>query len=89
MNPTILYMFGIWNIFVFILYGIDKYRAVKNKWRISEKMLLTCAFLMGSIGAAFGMEIFRHKTQKPLFKIGIPFAICVNCAVIVLIFRGI
>ncbi len=89
MNPAFLYVFGIWNTFVFVLYGIDKYKAVKNRWRISEKLLLTCAFLMGSFGAVFGMKIFRHKTRKPLFRIGIPFAIFINCAVIVLIFRGI
>ena len=89
MNSAFLYVFGIWNVFVFVLYGIDKYKAVKNRWRISEKFLLTCAFFMGSLGAAFGMGIFRHKTRKPLFKIGIPVAIFINCAVVVLIFRGI
>lgn len=57
------------NIFSFILYGIDKYKAKKNEWRIPESLLLTISFLGGSIGSNLGMIIFRHKTKKMKFKI--------------------
>ena len=51
---------------------IDKGRAVKNLWRIPEKTLLSLALLGGSLGVLLGMRLFRHKTKKPLFSIGVP-----------------
>ena len=68
----LLYMIGIWNVVVFIMYGIDKLKAVKNWWRISEKVLLMSAFLLGGIGAFFGMRIWRHKTKHTLFNVLVP-----------------
>ncbi|MCL2565268.1 MAG: DUF1294 domain-containing protein [Defluviitaleaceae bacterium] len=81
----------IWNILVFILYGIDKRRAVKGKWRISENMLLTCAFIAGGIGAFMGMMIFRHKTKNIKFKTFVPLALVINIAAAVFVYgeRGI
>ncbi|UAL07036.1 MAG: DUF1294 domain-containing protein [Candidatus Methanogranum gryphiswaldense] len=52
----------------FALYGIDKRRAIKDQWRISEATLLTVSFF-GAIGAVAGMKTFRHKTQKLKFKV--------------------
>lgn len=59
------------NAVSFALYGLDKYKARKEKWRISEQSLLIAAFL-GPIGAWLGMTQFRHKTQKPIFKYSVP-----------------
>ncbi|MCL2593439.1 MAG: DUF1294 domain-containing protein [Defluviitaleaceae bacterium] len=73
-----------WNIIVFFLYGIDKQKAKKGKWRINETTLLICTFLMGSVGAFFGMNVFRHKTNKWKFKIGVTLAILLNLAIIFL-----
>lgn len=84
MIPVLVWILVIWNTIVFAIYGIDKYKAVKNKWRISEKVLILCAFLMGSAGAILGMEIFRHKTKKLTFKIAIPLAFLANCGVIIM-----
>ena len=56
----------------FLAYGIDKKRAVRNQWRISEKALLGMAALGGSIGALAGMKIFHHKTRKAKFFVGVP-----------------
>lgn len=39
------------NVVTFIVYGIDKYKAKKAKWRIPEATLLLLAVLGGSIGA--------------------------------------
>jgi len=55
----------------FVLYGLDKFKAKRQKWRISEQTLLVAAFF-GPIGAWMGMQRFRHKTQKPLFKFLVP-----------------
>ena len=60
------------NAFTFLLFGIDKKRAIEDKWRISEKALLAFAAAGGSVGAIMGMYTFRHKTRKPLFKYGLP-----------------
>lgn len=68
----ILYLIAVWNIVVFIMYGIDKLKAVKNWWRISEMMLLISAFLLGGVGAFFGMRIWWHKTKHTLFNVLVP-----------------
>ena len=73
----------VWNIIVFALYGIDKYRSIHGKWRRSEKALISCAVFLGAAGAYLGMRIFRHKTKKPLFNIGIPICILINISVFI------
>jgi uncharacterized membrane protein YsdA (DUF1294 family) len=73
----------VWNIITFSLYAIDKAKARKNQWRISEATLIICAFLMGGIGALLGMQILRHKTQHIKFKVLVPIAVVVNIAALV------
>jgi len=60
------------NAVTFIVYGIDKYKAKKAKWRISEATLIMLAFLGGCIGAWLGMKVWHHKTMHKKFKYGIP-----------------
>lgn len=60
------------NISAFCIYGIDKYKAIKGKWRISEATLILSAVIGGSIGALAGMKVFHHKTQKKKFSLGVP-----------------
>ena len=81
----------IWNIITFFLYWIDKAKAKKNKWRISEATLIICAFLLGSIGASLGMSLLRHKTKHLKFKLMIPLSVVVNICFVVgyLYFAGI
>ena len=67
----IYYLLAI-NAVAFIMYGIDKYKAKKVKWRISEATLLLLAVLGGSIGAWMGMKVWHHKTMHKKFKYGIP-----------------
>ena len=57
------------NIITFIIYGIDKYKSIKHKYRISENTLILLAILGGPLGAILGMIIFHHKTKKKKFKI--------------------
>lgn len=73
---------ALWNGLVFLLYGIDKKRAMTDQWRISEKTLLLCAFLMGSVGAFFGMRVFRHKTKHLTFQILVPVAVVLHFALL-------
>lgn len=57
------------NIITFIIYGIDKYKSIKHKYRISESILIILAILGGALGAFLGMIIFHHKTKKKKFII--------------------
>ena len=60
------------NFVTMLVYGIDKFKATKGKWRIPESILLLLAVLGGSIVAWLGMRVWRHKTQHKKFKYGIP-----------------
>lgn len=60
------------NVAGWLLMGIDKQKARKGAWRISEKTLFTCAFLGGSVGTTLGIWTFRHKTKHWQFKYGMP-----------------
>ena len=73
------YLLGI-NAVTFIVYGIDKYKAKKAKWRIPEATLLLLAVLGGSIGAWMGMKVWHHKTMHKKFKYGIPAILLIQIA---------
>lgn len=62
------------NIVAFAMYGIDKSKAKKKHWRISEASLLSVAFLGGAYGAWLGMRVFHHKTRHKKFQILVPLA---------------
>ena len=68
------------NVVTFIVYGIDKYKAKKAKWRISEATLLLLAVLGGSIGVWMGMKVWHHKTMHKKFKYGIPAILLIQIA---------
>ena len=82
MTNIILYYLLAINIATFLLYGIDKYKAKKGKWRISEATLLTMATIGGSIGAWAGMRLWHHKTMHKKFKYGIPVIIIMQIALV-------
>ena len=85
MKTFVIYLLFI-NVIAFFIYGIDKRRARKGQWRISENTLLGVAFLGGSVGALFGMSVFHHKTRKKKFNLGVPM-ILVMQVVILLIYK--
>ena len=62
---------------------IDKQRAIKREWRISEKTLLTLAFFGGAVGGVLGMYLFRHKTKHNAFAFGFPLMAAVHIYLIV------
>ncbi|MGX8852432.1 DUF1294 domain-containing protein [Amedibacillus sp. YH-ame10] len=72
----------VWNIITFTMMGIDKWKAIHKEMRISEKMLLSCSLLLGSLGTLLGMIVFRHKIRKPLFYISVPVMIIVHSLII-------
>lgn len=70
------------NIVSFFLYGIDKYKAKKGKWRTPEAVLILFAVFGGALGAFAGMHAFRHKTLKKKFTITVPVFIIVHILII-------
>lgn len=75
------------NVFGFIQFGVDKKRAQKGKWRISEASLFTTALLGGSIGCIVGMKVFRHKTKHKSFIIGMPLILLLQIIAVVLVLQ--
>lgn len=62
----------IMNLLGYISMWADKRRAIKGKYRISEKALFIIAISGGSLGSILGMNQFRHKTKHWYFKYGMP-----------------
>lgn len=75
----LVYLLAI-NIITFATYGIDKMKAKRNKWRISEATLLLLALCGGSLGAWAGMKVWHHKTKHLKFKYGVPAIILLQIA---------
>lgn len=71
----------IWNLTTFFMMGIDKWKAIHDKHRISEKTLLLSCLVMGAVGGIAGMLIFHHKTRKVKFQILVPICLIINGAV--------
>ena len=66
------------------MFGADKVRAAKGRWRISEAALILAALLGGSIGALAGMRIFHHKTRHRKFTVGIPVILALQIILMVI-----
>ena len=81
-NNIIIYLVII-NIIGFLAMGIDKWKAKNNNWRISEKSFFIITALGGGIGTIIGMYIFRHKTKKTDFTIGLPAILILETVLIV------
>ena len=71
MKYIIIYLI-ILNLAGLITMASDKKRAKGKRWRIPESVLLTIAFIGGSLGSTAGMLIFRHKTKHLKFTILLP-----------------
>ena len=81
MEALLYYLIAI-NIVTFLVYGIDKWKAKHNSWRISEATILILAVIGGSIGALLGMKVWHHKTQHKKFKYGLPLILLAQIALI-------
>ena len=66
------------NLIGFLVMYIDKNKAKKGSYRISEKAIFITALILGGIGVYAGMYKFRHKTKHLSFTVGIPVCIVLN-----------
>ena len=76
----LLYLAAI-NIVAFFVYGIDKWKARHDKWRVTEARLLSISLLGGSVGAFLGMKVWHHKTQHNKFRFGLPLILILHLAI--------
>ena len=83
MLALIIYGLLALNLITFITYGIDKRKAKKSRWRISESSLLLLALCGGSVGAWLGIKVWRHKTQHKKFYIVIPLIMTLHFALVI------
>lgn len=81
----LLILYAMVNVVSFAMYGIDKRRAKKNRWRIRESALLGVTWLMGGVGAVLGMKTFRHKTKHAAFVISAPVAAVLQIALMIFV----
>ncbi len=83
---VILSLILIVNVLAFLLYGIDKWKAKRARWRIPESVLLGLAAVGGSVGAWLGMRVWHHKPQHKKFCYGVPAILLAQIVLLVWIF---
>ena len=76
------------NVVAFVVYGVDKYKAKRGRWRTPEATLLGLAAIGGSIGAWLGMRVWHHKTMHKKFQYGVPLILIAQIVLVVFILRS-
>ena len=84
MRVMLIYYLLAVNVLTFIVFGVDKWKAQRGRWRVPEATLMGLAALGGSVGAWLAMQLFRHKTQKKKFRYGVPALFVLQVAAVVL-----
>ena len=81
-NIELVYLL-VMNAVGFAVMGMDKYKAIKGRWRVPEKTLFLLSILGGSVGTWAGMYAFRHKTKHWYFVIGMPAILFIQIALVI------
>ena len=79
---VLIYLAAI-NVVTFFLYGVDKWKAKRSKWRVSEAALIWMAVFGGSVGAWLGMKAWHHKTQHKKFTYGLPLILMAQIGLVI------
>lgn len=87
MTKLLIVYFTLINLITFVMYGVDKYKAKKSKWRIPEATLLWMAVIGGSIGAWIGMKVWHHKKLHKKFRFGVPVILLLQLAAVFYFYR--
>ena len=77
------------NLIGFCIMGVDKKRAIRGAWRISEASLFSTALLGGALGCTLGMRFFHHKTKHWYFRYGLPTIFVAQVLLGILIYKGV
>ena len=78
MEQVIFIYITVMSILGFVLMGIDKHKAHRHKWRISERSIFVVGLLGGGLGVLLGMSFFHHKIKHLKFTLGIPLVLLTN-----------
>lgn len=84
-NGVLAYII-VMSLILFILMGVDKSKAKKHEWRISEKTLFTLAILGGAPGGILGMYFFHHKTKHLSFVFVFPLLTVIQIFIVIKLF---
>ena len=75
------------SLIAFAAFGIDKFKAKTNRWRIRERTLFLLALSGGGIGAFLGMKVFHHKTRNKQFAAGLPVIMIIQTVLLLLLIQ--
>lgn len=70
------------NIITFIMFALDKIKALLGRWRIREVALLGLGLIGGAPGGLLAMDIFNHKVKSKYFMIGLPIMIVIHLIIL-------
>ena len=87
MSRSIMIWMIMISILTFIVFGLDKQKAVRGKWRIKESTLLLLSLIGGATGGLIGMLLFRHKIRKAKFVIAVPVMFAAQLALLLYLFK--
>ena len=87
MLKYIIIYFILVNFIAFMMYGMDKKKAIDGKYRIAERTLVLIGVIGGSIGAMAGMKVFHHKTKHKKFVYGLPLIFMLQCFFVCLLWK--
>ena len=85
MNQFCFIYYTLINLISFSMFFIDKRKAIKNRYRISEIALLMSELLGGCFGGYLSMNLFHHKTKKVKFHFVSIFSIILHIYIILCI----
>ena len=68
------------------VFGLDKIHAGGERRRVSEFNLLVLSALGGAAGGLLGMAVFRHKTQRSLFSVGLTVLLFIHGVILAVAF---
>ena len=85
LQRIILIYLAVITVMTFLMFGVDKWKARRDKWRIRETSLLLLALLGGSLGAWIGMKVWHHKTKHKKFKYCIPLILVVHLVLLAVV----
>jgi uncharacterized membrane protein YsdA (DUF1294 family) len=77
---TVLIAVAAVNLATFAAFGLDKWRAQRDRRRIPEAWLLGLSFATGLFGGWLAMRVFRHKTRKTSFRVKMVLVSVLNLA---------
>ena len=83
-QQLLIYYIAAVSFVTFLLWGVDKFKAVRRQWRIPERWLYLLVIFGGAFGALAGMLTFRHKTRKISFWITVIISCMVHTLLVII-----